>query len=92
MNAEGQIENYGALSNVSGDSFCKNGIFYYVDDQGVAAYDTATNSTTHVLTDSLAPYLQANAQCTVLLVSDHYVFAVTSDMNSDAQAVYRYEI
>ena len=92
LNAEGKIDTYGALGNISGDSFCKGGIFYYVDDQGVAAYDTATNASTHILTDSLAPYLQADMRCTTLLVSDHYVFAVTSDMNSDAQAVYRYEI
>lgn len=92
LNTEGKVDTYGALGTVSGDSFCKDGIFYYVDDQGVAAYDTATNASTHILTDSLAPYLQADMRCTALLVSDHYVFAVTSDMNSDAQAVYRYEI
>lgn len=92
LNAEGQTESYGALGKVSGAAFCRNGIFYYVDDQGVAAYDTASRSDTRLLTDSLAPYLQADASCTTLVVTDRHVFAVVSALTTDAQTVYRYEI
>lgn len=92
LDAAGQIERYGTLGKISGAAFCRGGIFYYVDDQGIAAYDTASRSGTRLLTDSLAPYLQADVSCTALVVTDRHVFAVVSGIASEAQTIYRYAI
>ena len=44
-----QIDSYGVLATIKGSSFCRNGIFYYVDDQGIVAYDTTNNSESRIL-------------------------------------------
>ena len=58
LDGAGQIDSYGVLATIKGSSFCRNGIFYYVDDQGIVAYDTTNNSESRILTDTLAPFLQ----------------------------------
>ena len=92
LNEAGQIDSYGVLGTIKGSSFCRNGIFYYVDDQGIVAYDTTNNSESRILTDTLAPFLQDDVSCVTLIVADHQAIAVAADINSDTQTVYRYEI
>lgn len=92
LDGEGQTESYGSLGNVKGACFCRNGIFYYPDDQGIAARDTVNRSDLRILTDPLAPYLQDDVVCIELIVTDHHALVFTADKNSDTQTVYRYEI
>lgn len=92
MDGAGQIDSYGVLATIKGSSFCRNGIFYYVDDQGIVAYDTTNNSESRILTDALAPFLQDDVSCVTLIVTDHQAIAVAADLNSETQTVYRYEI
>lgn len=92
LDGAGQIDSYGVLATIKGSSFCRNGIFYYVDDQGIVAYDTTNNSESRILTDTLAPFLQDDVSCVTLIVTDHQAIAVAADLNSETQTVYRYEI
>lgn len=92
LDGTGHIDRYGTLATIKGASFCRNGIFYYVDNQGIIAYDTTNNSESRILTDTLAPFLQDDVICVALIVTDHQAIAVAADINSDTQTVYRYEI
>lgn len=92
LDEAGQIDSYGVLATIKGSSFCRNGIFYYVDDQGIVAYDTTNNSESRIVTDTLAPFLQDDVSCVTLIVADHQAIAVAADLNSETQTVYRYEI
>lgn len=92
LDGAGHIDSYGAIATIKGASFCRNGIFYYVDNQGIVAYDTTNNSESRILTDTLAPFLQDDVSCVALIVTDHQAIAVAADINSDTQTVYRYEL
>lgn len=92
LTSDGQTKTYGNLGNIKGYAFCREGVYYYLDDQGIAAYDTTSNSSTHLVTDSLAPYLQSDAMGTTLIVTDKNAFVVVSSVTSNTQSVYRYEI
>ena len=87
-----QIDSDGVSATIKGSSFCRNVIFYYVDDQGIVAYDTTNNSESRILTDTLAPFLQDDVSYVTVIVTDHQAIAVAADLNSETQTVYRYEI
>lgn len=92
LSADGQTQTVGKLASMKGSAFCQDGIYYYTNDKGIAAYNIATNASTQLLTDTLAPYLQPNAVCVNLIATGEHVFVVVADITSDKQSVYRYEI